>query len=317
MSVSRRSPTISGRSPPTRRIGLVEQRAGRLAGHHRLDAREPAQRLDQHPVPGGDAERGGDGHVGVAGHPPQPVAHPDRGPHDVAPAARPARSRSPAPSASSVDPTGTSPSATQRLAPGRPPRAATTRAPARRAGPTSTRAAAWAEVTTSSASAVDPELAQVRRHRRRGSQRVVGDEREPHPRRAGPLEVLRRARDGVAADVDDPVQVEHRQVVGLAQRALRSARAPSVTGFASAPRLDLMDSQRGGHPAVRGPTPAPRALPRAPAAPRDASATRPRGGSSPDRTGPSPGVSASGRSAASCAATPSPRCSCTSTPTAA
>ena len=93
MSVSSRSPTISGRSPADPSHRLVEQRARRLARHDRLDAGEAAQRVDQHPVARRHPVGGGDGHVGVARHPPQPVADPHRRAHHVAPRARRARSR--------------------------------------------------------------------------------------------------------------------------------------------------------------------------------------------------------------------------------
>ena len=68
--------------PPDR---LLEQRALRLPRHDRVDAGEPAQRLDQHPVAGGGAVGGRDRHVGVGGDPSQSVADADRRPHHVAP----------------------------------------------------------------------------------------------------------------------------------------------------------------------------------------------------------------------------------------
>ncbi len=85
MSVSSRSPTISGRLPPTRRI--VSSSSGRsglpaTVGSH---PGELPQQADQDAVPRRRAVGRRDRQVGVAGHPGQPVAHQHRRPHHVAP----------------------------------------------------------------------------------------------------------------------------------------------------------------------------------------------------------------------------------------
>ena len=106
----------------------------------------------------------------------------------------------------------------------------------------------------------------MRRDGRRRPQRVVGDERDPHPGGARPVHVTRSARDRVRPDVDDAVEVEHREVVGLAQRRVGAFQALRGTGFPSL--LDSTDGlARGGDPSVRRSSAASRALPRPPAEP--------------------------------------------------
>ena len=129
MSVSSRSPTISGRSPPHRR--MVSSSSGRagLPGDHRLDPGEPAQGLHQHAVTRRHSERRRERQVGVGRHPPQPVADPHRGPHDVAATARRGRSRSPPPPRRRRRPPAPArPRRPRRARP--PPPSTTTRAPA-------------------------------------------------------------------------------------------------------------------------------------------------------------------------------------------
>ena len=128
---------------------LVEQRARRLAGHDRLDLGEAAQRVDQHAVAGRHAVRRRDRPVGVARHPPQAVADPHGGAHDVAPTrtSRPVAGDTTA-SASSSTPTGDQPALGAAPPQARRRPAATTRAPSPSRS-SSTPAAAWAEVTTS------------------------------------------------------------------------------------------------------------------------------------------------------------------------
>ena len=107
----------------------------------------------------------------------------------------------------------------------------------------------------------------------------------------------RSPRDRRTADVDHPVEVQHGQVVDLAQRPFGAFQAH---GFPSL--LDSTDGlARGGDPSVRGPAPAARAVPRAQAEPTTcrgpglAAALRP---TVPGRRGPSQPV-AGARPAAS------------------
>src|SRR3954463_7318110 len=53
------------------------------------------------------------------------------------------------------------------------------------------------------------------------------------PRLGGRVEMVRRARDRLGSDVDDTVQVQHGEVVGIPQRlrtALQHTPLPSSTG---------------------------------------------------------------------------------------
>ena len=157
MSVSSRSPTISGRSPPTRRTVSSSSGRSRLAGDHGLDARELREQPHQHAVPGPDAVRGRDVQVGVAGHPGQPGPDQDGGPHDLAPPDVRAVPLTTA-AASSSTATGSRPSCSAPP-PARDP-SRTTCAPASSRS-ASTRAAACAVVTTSAGVGLDAQLAQV------------------------------------------------------------------------------------------------------------------------------------------------------------
>ena len=93
------------------------------------------------------------------------------------------------------------------------------------------RATACAEVITSSGVRRHPELRQMLGHRLRRTQRVVRDVREPHPAVPRRGERLDRVRDGLAARVHHPVQIEQSRVVRLVQRPLAAAR-PGPAGLA-------------------------------------------------------------------------------------
>ena len=80
-------------------------------------------------------------------------------------------------------------------------------------------------MTTSSGLGLDAELAQVLGHRLGGREALLVMKASRMPGRPRRGQVLRRARDRVAADVDDAVEVEHRQVVGAGQRLARAPRA--------------------------------------------------------------------------------------------
>ncbi|CAK7282037.1 hypothetical protein SGPA1_20003 [Streptomyces misionensis JCM 4497] len=69
-----------------------------------------------------------------------------------------------------------------------------------------------------------PQLGQVLRDRLRRTQRVVGDVRQMHTPRAGPLQRGDRVRDRLPARVHHPVQVEQRRVVRLVQGLLTAPR---------------------------------------------------------------------------------------------
>jgi hypothetical protein len=64
----------------------------------------------------------------------------------------------------------------------------------------------------------DAEAGQQRGDGGRGAEGVVGHVRQPHARRVGLAQRLRRAGDGGAADVDHPVQVEQGDVVNDVER---------------------------------------------------------------------------------------------------
>ena len=87
-----RPPSAGARRPPGGRSRRAAVAAACPPRPGSTSAKRP-DRLDQHAVPRRHAVVGRDGQVGVAGHPRQPVADPHGGPHDVAPAARPGRSR--------------------------------------------------------------------------------------------------------------------------------------------------------------------------------------------------------------------------------
>ena len=122
------------------------------------------------PWPGRDPERRRDRQVGVAGHPGQPVADPDRRPHDVAPSARPGRSRSRPPPRRRRRRTGSRPALAQRLS--QPVRAeAAPPARRRRTGPPAAAPRPGRRSRRRPRSAVDAELAQVLGHRARAAGR--------------------------------------------------------------------------------------------------------------------------------------------------
>ena len=169
MSVSSRSPTISGRSPPTRRT--VSSNSGRsgLPATTGVDAGEAAARL----APARRGRAPGRRASGSSGRCCSRPRAGRRGParrraHDRRASARRGRSRV-------TTATGVVLGIVDRLearlaqrdSPARPPPSRSTRGARRRARSTSSRAAAWAEVTTSVRAGLDAQLAQVLGHLRR------------------------------------------------------------------------------------------------------------------------------------------------------
>ena len=75
---------------------------------------------------------------------------------------------------------------------------------------------------------VHAELAQLLADLLRRTGGVVGDERQVHAAGLRRVQRLGGSRHGVGSDVDDAVEVEDRDVVGLPQRAVRAAEHASL-----------------------------------------------------------------------------------------
>src|SRR5207244_13061378 len=90
----------------------------------------------------------------------------------------------------------------------------------------------WAGGGQTAGPAGNAEAGELGGNGRRRAGSVVGDERHPHAARLRLGQRVRRPGNGRAADVDDPVEVEQRHVVGAGKRLGGGAwrRGRRITG---------------------------------------------------------------------------------------